>query len=613
MFINNTFSQTSVYSNPSPKEANNNQLEITNALYHTATTGNAKCLVVGYSPTGGGHTSRTLNIVKMALEKNKLPYGSSVIFHVPPAWPETSSKKSPLTKPLLDLCRLLAVNNIHVILSQCDKPIYGYLTENGGSDDPQIMRRLASYPQRQVSDKTLLDARLFNPNSHESVYGSIPIITAKNLFSTLTDTSCGSAIAKEKIYVLTDMAPDLQKAASKHDISKTHRIDQQNHAIMLKPDMRDDNAPQNALLAKVLGGTGEQISHIGLGEKNTLSDIVNSLKKLGITANSTLEEARQAVYNIALSCAKTPEEVFPIDGFTGVITGDKSISPEHVKGITYVYAHKKNNAIIEHIINGINKHKPEYKNHLFVICGAKAIPGHNALHLSYIADANGITTAGAGTVGESVYLHTTNSSKSHLLVLPIENHNEQEANTLYLQSHSVMNQYVTSGLNKDLTTTLSAFFKRPLAKSSSNIKPLYTAIQSDDTYVKQACDTLFGDSLPNTQSNHLSLRQQTMRRDIHLTAHRRYFKLVAQIEDNLAKDVARDIKLTTNHQAISQKEALSTLMNTPSLARLLGTDVDAVQSLPLLEEIRGAFLDNISTADRTRVTEKLYQFPNTGF
>ena len=244
----------------------------------------------GLFTNGGGHTARTLNIIKLALEKNKLPQGSCVIFHVPPAWPDTNSEKSAFSKPLSDLCRLLAANKINVILSQSDKPIYGYLTPNGGSDDTNILRRLASYPQRSVSNKTLLDAKLFTPNNHESYYHLLPAITAKNLFSSLTSENSTLAIAKEKIYVLTDMAPDLQKAAEKFCISTPHRVDQQNHAIMLEPNAEHDFNPKNAILAKVLGGTGEQVSHIGLGEKNTLAELGKSLDKLNISPTDSLKK-----------------------------------------------------------------------------------------------------------------------------------------------------------------------------------------------------------------------------------------------------------------------------------------------------------------------------------
>ncbi|NOH72246.1 hypothetical protein F0225_12990 [Vibrio pectenicida] len=599
--------------NSIPSTTTNRQKTISDSLRQTAQIENAKCLIVGYSPTGGGHTGRTLNIVKMALEKNKLPHGSSVIFHVPPAWPDTNKGKSAFGKPLSDLCRLLSANKVNVILAQSDKPIYGYLTKSGGSDDTNIMRRLASYPQREVSNKTLADAKLFHPNNSDVSYQSLPTITAKNIFSYIVGEKSKGLIAEEKIYVLTDMAPDLQKAAGKHNIMSTHRVDQQNHAIMLQPNDQHDHNPKNALLTKVLGGTGEQISHIGLGEKNTLQDVAKSLAKLKITQQNSLDEARQAVYKVALNHAQTPIEITSPIEFTGVITADKSVNHTQIKRMTYVYAHKKNDIIIQYIIDGINHGKPGFKDHLFMICGANALPKYNALHLSYIADADGITTAGAGTTGESVYLHNTGSSTSNLLVLPIEEHNEQEANALYLQKHSIMAKYMTSGLNKNLSNTLDNFFKRPLATSARDMRSLFSAVQNEETYVKQACDTLFGDASPSEQSRKFALREQGMRRNHHLTVHRRFFKLVGQLDDNIGREVPQGIKLTTSHQAISQQEALDKLMDTTSLALFLETDQNTAQSLPMLEKIRAIFQKNINAEERAKVTEKLYQSPYTGF
>lgn len=65
----------------------------------------------------------------------------------------------------------------------------------------------------------------------------------------------------------------------------------------------------------------------------------------------------------------------------------------------------------------------DYINKVFVFCGKNFIPGYNAMHLSYLVDADGITIAGAGTSGEFSYLHREGGAKSNLLILPIENHN----------------------------------------------------------------------------------------------------------------------------------------------------------------------------------------------
>lgn len=104
----------------------------------------AKILIVGYSPTGGGHTARTLNIVKHALNSGTLPAGSQVWFHVPPHWEGT-----PRPTLLKTVVSKLVEKNIRVIFAESDKPVYGYLNATtGASNDPEILRRIALHPLR---------------------------------------------------------------------------------------------------------------------------------------------------------------------------------------------------------------------------------------------------------------------------------------------------------------------------------------------------------------------------------------------------------------------------------------------------------------------------------
>ena len=59
--------------------------QIRNFLQNTG----AKLVLVSYSPTGGGHTARLLNIIHMALETHSLPQHSMVILHIPCIWENT--------------------------------------------------------------------------------------------------------------------------------------------------------------------------------------------------------------------------------------------------------------------------------------------------------------------------------------------------------------------------------------------------------------------------------------------------------------------------------------------------------------------------------------------
>ena len=209
-------------------------------------------------------------------------------------------------------------------------------------------------------------------------------------------------------------------------------------------------------------------------------------------------------------------------------------------------------------------------------------------------------------------MHKTGSSSSQLLVLPIEEHNEQEANALYLKTLNNGQVYVIR-IKPELDRVTRCVLQAPLEQSSKTMQSLFSAIHDQDTYVKQACDTLFGDTAPSEHSQQYALREQRMRRSNVLTANRRFFKLVAQIEDNISSGKDKEIKLTTSHEAMSQNEALNTLMDTHSLALCLGTNTKVVESFPMLEKVRAAFKDNTSAEERRKITSKLYQSPYTGF
>lgn len=80
------------------------------------------------------------------------------------------------------------------------------------------------------------------------------------------------------------------------------------------------------------------------------------------------------------------------------------------------------------------------------------------MHLAYLADADGITTAGAGTNGEFSYLHKQADSKASLMVLPIAGHNEQDANAHALSMDEATKKFVTRrNATDDLSQALDTF------------------------------------------------------------------------------------------------------------------------------------------------------------
>ncbi|MCS2160977.1 hypothetical protein MUU47_07515 [Scandinavium sp. H11S7] len=206
---------------------------IKNALGKFKQNPSAKFIVVGYSPTGGGHTGRLLNIIEMALEKKALQADSIVMFHIPCPWEGTP--RSPLISAL---AKKLVEHNISVILAESDKSVYGYLNKDtGGSDDAAILKRMSHYPLRDTAANVDDKNKITGLNEcHYFQLGTdlthLPLISAKQLMSSIAAT-LGQNILTERCYLLTDMDPGLQKAAAAVGIPGKLRLDQQNHAILL--------------------------------------------------------------------------------------------------------------------------------------------------------------------------------------------------------------------------------------------------------------------------------------------------------------------------------------------------------------------------------------------
>ncbi|WP_395489114.1 hypothetical protein ACG1VR_14100 [Cedecea davisae] len=508
---------------------------------------NVKILIVGYSPTGGGHTTRILNVVEYALNQGSLPVGSQVYFHIPPRWESTA-------RPALlkNIANRLVSAGVQVKVTESDKPVYGYLDEKtGSSNDPKILKRIALHPLR---DKKQFGKNLFLKNyfpQHHLPHKNeirhyakdddleiLPRISATNLFENIIHISGHS---KKNIWILSDMDPGLQKAAHLYDIPNVQRVDQQNHSLLLKKNDDDSNLSlANAILTKVLDAREANISHIALGGKNTLIDVLTMATTLGIDEKSTLTNRKATINKVIFPIAKLVNEL-PHDVINGcVLKGDNVNTPDDIEKIVYVYAHKKTNIVAEHICKQLAAKNCHYLNKAFIFCGKNAVPGYNSMHLAYLADADGITTAGAGTSGEFVYLHRESGTQSNLLILPIENHNEQEtiANTLQLNFPDYILR-LNLGEKLEHGGKIDELIERNNIKNNgimSGSGKLMNAISASESYVKQTYDILFHNKEMDEEISALRNIQRKMYNDQDMKATRHYLKLYFQLTTYLAMD-----------------------------------------------------------------------------
>lgn len=517
---------------------------VANALKMSAETEGAKILMVGYSPTGGGHTARTLNIVRAAIESGQLAEGSTVVFSVPEKW-GTRPKVPP---QMLDLARNMRDRGINVVAVGADKSVKGFLKPSGASDDPEIIGNIANQPKRApVRMGHIQEGAAYDGN--DDVFHRDQTISGRDLVESMAKV-LGKDAMDNKVFLLSDMDPDLQKGGKQGGIPDEHRLEQSNHPIMLDLSSVEANlVPHKAILSKVLGGFGERVSYIGLGNKtNPIHDALKTADKLAITGETTKAEARTDVVRELLAKGRraAPAEVLRSHEGEGAVKPDEGIlfhkdiqKPEDVRNLIYVYAHGFQTAIGHHIQEQLNSDNPPeaYRNTMFVLCGPNAVKGSNAMHLGYVCDADAITTCGAGTNGEYAYLSKQAGAEASLMALPIKGHNEQETNADFLKADPAIGPRVT--VVKDYGDTrksaIDDFVKDCYEKSAEkyadgkDMESIIKGIENENTYVKQAHDLLFGLAEPDAQTKTIMQTQQAMRNDPGLKLTRKGVKVMEQV------------------------------------------------------------------------------------
>lgn len=516
---------------PTPEAGGPFAKSIKKALTQTAEKPDAKFLAMGYSPTGGGHTARTLNIVQRALDLGHLKAGDTVIIHAPRPW-----LTHPRAPGLDDIAHNLKDQGVTVVMAEADKSVMGYLQPEGASDDSKIITGIAYTPRRPcATTDNILNVKIFKAKGD---FADLPSISAKDLMKSIQQF-VGPDVMHSKFKVLTDMDPALQKAARDVGIPGEQRVDQQNHAILLDTEHVAANLhPKYAHLAKVLGGTGELVSHIDLGHMNTLTAMTALAEKLKLTESSTKRDALLKVAQYLLDHGA--KEVNPGQNFEGVIPGKSISAAKDVENIVYIYAHNFTPTIEDRIRARIEAQDPAYNKTLFLFCGAKAVKDANAMHLAYLADGDGITTAGAGSTGEFSYLHKCGGAKAGLLLLPIARHIEQVANARSLAADSATKDFVMNHSGgPDLASSVDPYIKQRAAKAGTKycqgtLSTMLKAVGDKSDCAQQAVDLLFavpGAASKVAQSPRSKIEdiERLMRSNPVLKANRQFDKIILQV------------------------------------------------------------------------------------
>lgn len=523
------------------------------ALEKVAANEDAKLVMFGYSPTGGGHTGRTLNILEEWVKDKEFKKGDVLVAHVPSIW-----NGKPRPKQLADLARNLKNEGVTVLLLEAEKSVHGVLNEDGSSKDEAILDRIAQMPRRdQAPLTTIAQAVEFNADADIQ---QLKQIDANHLVDSIHEIMGQENMGK--VFVLTDMDPALQKAAARYGVPDHQRVDQQNHPILLNlNDAHANLAPNMGVLGKVLGGHGEYVAYIGLGEKNTLKKVTGTAAQLGLGPQTSKADALEKVSDFLL------EHALPIDHKAlkigpdayGILHDPSIRKGSDVKNMVYVYANQNQAEIAKHIGANIDAGHANYKDTMFLFCGPafkKGAPGSpNAMHMGYLTDADGITTAGAGTIGEFCYLHKAGGARSNFMAIPIEGHNEQEANAKYAQE-ARYEQFLPNDQevaprvtvaedlkNNPLGDYIHTFMAEGVENRSSKYEPgqnlgrMLEAVGTDDTYPAHGANLLAGKEPMTDQEKAIVGIEGQMNRSVILSANRHFKKLVFQAAADLTAHI----------------------------------------------------------------------------
>jgi GNAT superfamily N-acetyltransferase len=249
-------------------------------------------------------------------------------------------------------------------------------------------------------------------------------------------------------------------------------------------------------------GTCGVVSQVGRPDRHAFSPLRALADQLGIKPEATKLESRNIAVNHMLLAGRW--DVRPIPGIEGrriegILCHPSIRSATDVKNVLYVYApgavlgpFKFQDVIFNEIKAKIDAGHPDYRDNFYVFCGAKATGRTNAMHLSYLADADGITTSGFGSNRDFYRLHLSGGSKAGLLALPTKGHHAQNAIAADLASHPATQPFFRVHVDQSNLGQLLDDYHRERAEAapgkyaSGTMEKMLAALQDDDDMLSRA-------------------------------------------------------------------------------------------------------------------------------
>jgi hypothetical protein len=514
-----------------------------------------RVVVLEYSSTGGGHTARSLDPLKKAIQDGTLGAGDCVVIAAPPRWQHDADGGK--VRTLHAKAGELRALGVTVLIKQADKTTTGLYMANGDSDNVAMLKDFVYKPQRQAEATPSSLEPDAPAATAEAPAPTRPGVSVKTLLHAVVEASGD----REKIAVVGDMAPALQKAASALGIEKSLEIG--NHQGLFIGDGRADLGDKNLAYLHKASGSGHA-NKLALVEYtndvNVVPDLAGVLQQLGIDEQSSVRDSRKAALDHLLQHGKRLplNSREPVAG-GGLLVGPGVKRPDDVKALVYLYVNEYTNGTVNHIRDKMQAEPETYGQSVFAVCGRGALENTegptNVLHVMYAAHADGVTNAGFGTTSEFDYM-VNNGYAGDFVAFPVVNQHEQQANAAMLAGRAAAGRVTNAtGDTAVLYGSLDAMVARRctqengptahLSTTTGSAAPLLTATHNEASGPDHAAallGSLFeGDDVPmraNATASIAAMADYDLN-EAPAKESRRIFKLLVPALDALAKGQAQ--------------------------------------------------------------------------
>jgi hypothetical protein len=521
--------------------------------------------VLGYSSMGGGHTFRSLEPLRLAIEQGVIGKGDAILIVKPPHYEnDTGNELNQLTK----FRELYKARGVDVIEVQQDRAVLGFYKPDGPSDNPRILDNFVEMDARDPLDNRVV---AYANYEGQMVDGFDATAIMKQAVE-----AAGSA---DKFTVFTDMDPYTNKGASEARIPAERIIDQSNHIGLMAPNVDFKGKSYSYLTLANGDGFAGKTALIGFTGANSLGKLLDSFDQLGISSRAQKQAVRQDVISRILQDGKRLSLQAPVDTGGGVLLAQDA-NAGTIDGMVTMYLNKYTGPLGEHIQNKLNEAGDNpYKHTLFVIAGRNMLPGFDAMDLSILSTADLLIAGGMGTTTEWNQLINHGDYQGKAVVVPVEDQHEQQANANFLLPASVPDgTFTTARDSKDLREKLDALVANRTRTETltEDLNQLHTMAQRPERSTDRAVALLGGGSMTEQEADLLTINNRMA--NVDALAERRIVNAVLPALQALVRgnrDVTVTVKMGPEYEAqtLTLRALADTLRDPERAAELLQADV----------------------------------------